>query len=92
MRHHTIFINSDLGAHNDSNGPLSQTTIARKIVVDQPYGSMINDYHSLAFDYIALEKQSLAAMRFRLTDWMGQSIEMTAGWSLSIVLVPEEEF
>jgi hypothetical protein len=92
MRHHTIFINSDLGTHNDSIGPLSQTTIARKIVVDQPYGSMINDYHSLAFDYIASEKQSLAAMRFRLTDWMGQSIEMTAGWSLSIVLVPEEEF
>ena len=29
MRHHTIFINSDLGSHNDSIGPLPQSTIAR---------------------------------------------------------------
>ena len=36
MRHHTIFINSDLGSHNDSIGPLSQSTIARKVVLDQP--------------------------------------------------------
>jgi hypothetical protein len=92
MRHHTIFINSDLGSHNDSIGPLSQSTIARKVVLDQPYGSMINDFHSLAFDYIALEKQSISAMRFRLSDWQGHNIEMTSGWSLSIILVPEDEF
>jgi len=92
MRHHTVFINSDLGTHNDSIGPLSQTTIARKVVIDQPYGAMVNDYHSLPFDYISLDKQSISAMRFRLTDWMGHSVDMPLGWSLSIIFVPEEEF
>ena len=92
MRHHTVFINSDLGTHNNSIGPLSQTTIARKVVIDQPYGAMVNDYHSLPFDYISLDKQSISAMRFRLTDWMGHSVDMPLGWSLSIIFVPEEEF
>ena len=91
MRHHTIFINSDLVSHNDSIGPLSQSTIARKVVLDAPYGSMINDFHSLAFDYIALEKQSISAMRFRLSDWQGHNIEMNSGWNLSIILVLEDD-
>ena len=92
MAHHTVFINSSLEMHNDSVGPMGQTAIARKVVIDAPHGSMINDFHSLAFDYIALEKQSISAMRFRLSDWQGHDIEMTSGWSLSIVLVPEDEF
>ena len=92
MRHHTLFINSDLGSHNDSIGPMSQSTIARKIVIDSPYGSMVNDFHSFPYDYIQLEKGSINAMRFRLTDWAGHSVTMESGWSLSIIFVPEEEF
>ena len=92
MRYHTIFINSDLGVHNQSIGPLSQSSIARKITIDQPYGSMINDFHSLPYDYIALEKQSINAIHFRLTDWQGHSIDIQSPWSLSLIIVPEEEF
>ena len=44
---HTLFINSDLGSHNDSIGPISQSSIARKVVCNVPHGSMIHDFHSL---------------------------------------------
>ena len=92
QRYHTLFINSDLGTHNDSIGPMSQSSIARKVTVDQPHGSMIHDFHSLPYDYIQLEKQSINAISFRLTDWQGHPIEMLSSWSLSIIIVPEEEF
>ena len=92
MRYHTLFINSDLGHHNDSIGPLSQSSIARKVTVDQPHGSMIHDFHSLPYDYISLDKQSITSMRFRLTDWQGHSVEIGSPWSLSVILMPEEEF
>ena len=92
MRYHTLFINSDLGHHNDSIGPLSQSSIARKVTIDQPHGSMIHDFHSLPYDYIQLDKQSITSMRFRLTDWAGHSVEIGSPWSLSVILMPEEEF
>ena len=92
LRYHTIFINSDLGSHSDSIGPLSQSTIMRKVVVDQPFGQMINDFHGTLTDYVQLEKQSISSIRFRLTDWQGQPVTIEQGWSLSIILVPEEEF
>ena len=91
MAYHTLFINSTLGTHNDSLGPLSQSTIARKVVNDQPNGGYIHDYHSMPYDYLQLEKQSISSIRFRVTDWRGNSVAMSP-WSLSIVFVPEDEF
>ena len=91
MAYHTLFINSSIGNHDDSVGPLSQSTIARKVVIDQGPGGQVHDFHSLPYDYISLEKQSIAAIRFRVTDWRGQTVEM-AHWSLSLILVPESEF
>ena len=91
MAYHTLFINSTLGTHNDSLGPLSQSTIARKVVIDQPQGGQINDFHSLPYDYIKIDKQSISSIRFRVTDWRGNSVDMSP-WSLSIVFVPEDEF
>ncbi len=90
MRYHTIFINSDLGSHNDTVGPMNQSTIARKVVIDQAHGGMIHDYHMLAFDYIQLDKQSLSAIRFRLTDWQGHPVPMPIFWSLSLIIIPDE--
>ena len=52
MAHHTVFINSNLGMHSDSVGPMGQTSIARKVVIDQPPGGTVNDYHSSGYDYI----------------------------------------
>ena len=92
LPHHTIFINSDLGSHNDSIGPISQSSIARKIVVDVPHGSMINDFHSSQLDFVTLEKQSVTAIHVRLTDWQGNAIELESPWSLSIIMIPESEF
>ncbi len=92
LPHHTLFIASDLGSHNDSVGPISQSSIARKVVVDVPHGSMIHDYHSSQLDYITLEKQSVTAIRVRLTDWEGNAIDLESPWSLSIIMIPESEF
>ena len=91
MAYSTLFINSDLGTHNDSVGPVSQTSIARKVCVSVPPGGMIHDYHSLGHDYVPLQKQAITAISFRVTDWRGQTVDMQH-WSLSLILVPESEF
>jgi len=91
MAHHTLFINSTLGTHNDTVGPISQSSIARKVVVDQPPGGFIHDFHSLPYDFLTLEPQSLSAIRFRVTDWRGNTVQMSH-WSLSILFIPEELF
>ena len=88
----TLFINSDLGSHNDSIGPISQSSIARKIVCDVPHGGVIHDFHSQPLDYVTLEKQSITSIRVHLTDWDGTPIDLEMPWSLSIILVPESEF
>jgi hypothetical protein len=92
MAHHTVFINSSLGMHNDTIGPLGQSTIARKVVIDQPPGQTVNDYHSSLVDYVAVPAGDIHQISFRLTDWRGQDIDMDAAWSLSIIFVPEKDF
>jgi hypothetical protein len=92
LRYHSLFITSDLGTHADSVGPRGQSSVARKIVIDQPAGGFVNDFHSLPFDYVALDKQSIAAIHFRLTDWRGRTVDMPAPWSLSVIIVPESDF
>ena len=92
LRYHTLFLTSDLGTHVDSIGPVGQSTVCRKIVIDQPTGGFVNDFHSLPYDYVSLDKQSIAAIRFRLTDWRGRTVDMPAAWSLSIIIVPESDF
>ena len=92
MAHHTVFINSSLGMHNDSVGPMGQTTIARKVVIDQPPGGLVNDYHSNLMDYVTVPKGDIHQISFRLTDWRGQDIDMDVAWSMSIIFVPEKEF
>jgi hypothetical protein len=91
MAYHTLFINSSLGTHSDTIGPVGQSTIARKVVIDGPQGSFVHDFHSTPFDYLALDKQSITSIRFRVTDWRGSPVDMSP-WSLSIVFVPEAEF
>jgi len=92
LAYHTLFVNSTLGMHNDSIGPVGQSTIARKVVIDAPPGGMIHDFHSTPYDYITLEQQSISSIRFRVTDWRGETVTPMSHWSASIILVPEEEF
>ena len=92
LAYHTLFINSTLGMHNDSIGPVGQSTIARKVVIDAPPGGMVHDFHSTPYDYISLEQQSINSVRFRVTDWRGETVRPMSHWSASVILVPEEEF
>ena len=87
----TLFICSSLGSHNDSIGPTGASTIARKVTIDQPSGGAIHDFHSLPYDYLSLEAQSICGITFRVTDWAGRTVPM-GHWSLSIIIVPEEDF
>ena len=91
MAHHTLFIASSLGEHTDSYGPIGQTTIARKVIVDQAPGGFVNDFHSTALDFVSIESQSISALTFRVTDWKGQTVDMM-DWSCSIILVSEDQF
>ncbi len=88
---HTLFINSTMGLHNDSVGPMGQSTVARKVVIDAPPGGMVHDFHSTPYDYIALEPQSITSIRFRVSDWKGETVDMSH-WSCSVILVPEDQF
>lgn len=92
LRYHTIFISSSLGTHGDTYGPLGQSTFARKVTVSEARGGIINDFQSLPHDYISLQPQSIGAITFRLVDWRGRTVPMSVPWSLSVILVPEEEF
>jgi hypothetical protein len=91
MAYHTLFIASSLGEHADSYGPIGQTSIARKIIIDQAPGGFVNDFHSTPYDFVSLEPQSINAVSFRITDWRGQTVEML-DWSCSIILVSEDQF
>jgi len=61
--YHTLFITCSLGTHGDTVGPLGQSSIARKVVLDQPYGTFVHDFHSMPLDFLALEGQSITAIR-----------------------------
>ena len=92
LRHSTLFINSDLGSHHDSVGPLGQSTIARKVICDVGHGQYIHDFHSQPLDYITVQRQSIGSIRMRLSDWTGDTVQLDQPWSLSIIFVPESEF
>ena len=89
--HATLFICSSLGNHNDSIGPTGASTIARKVTCSGATGSAIDDFHSLPYDYLTLEPQSISGITFRVTDWAGRTVPMSH-WSLSIIIVPEDQF
>lgn len=90
QRYHSIFISSSLGNHADSYGPRGQSSIAKKVAVDVPFGSMIHDSRSTGLDFLTLDAQSISSITFRLTDWEGHEVVLDSPWSLSIIIMPEE--
>ena len=92
LRYHSLFIATSLGSHSDTIGPLGQTSFARKILISEARGGMIDDRHVLPFDYITLEPQNISSITFRLSDYRGRTVPMSVPWSLSLVIVAEEEF
>ena len=92
LRYHSLFIATSLGSHSDTIGPLGQTSFARKVLISEARGGMIDDRHALPFDYITLEPQNISSITFRLSDYRGRTVPMSVPWSLSLVIVDEQEF
>ena len=93
MPYHTLFLHSDLGLQGDALGPDNSQSIIRKIVLDQPPGSMIHDFHSLPYDYVSVQPSQIRKLHFRIADYRGRTVDMLhTGLSFSLVFVPEEEF
>ena len=93
MPYHTLFLHSDLGLQGDALGPDNSQSIIRKIVLDQPPGSMIHDFHALGFDYISVQPSQIRNLHFRIADYRGRTVDMLhTGLSFSLLFVPEEDF
>ena len=92
MGYHTLFIQcSELGLQGDSLTCVGDTSVVRRIVLDQHQGSMVHDFHSLPFDYVRVPKSQIHQLRFRLTDWLGRTVDFENAWSFSLIFVPEDE-
>ena len=93
MPYHTLFLHSNLGLQGDAIGPDNSQSIVRKIVLDQPPGSMVNDFHSLPYDYVSVQPSQIRNLHFRLADYRGRTVDMLdTGFSCSLLFVPEDEF
>ena len=91
--YHTLFLHSDLGLQGDAIGPDNSQSIIRKIVIDQPPGTMVHDFHSLPYDYVSVQASQIRNLHFRLADYRGWTVDMLhTGLSFSLLFVPEDEF
>ena len=91
LGYHTLFIHSELGLQGDSLTCTGETSVVRRVVLDQPQGSMVHDFHSLPFDYVRVPKSQIRQLHFRLSDWLGRTAELHNSWSFSVIFVPEDE-
>ena len=93
MPYHSLFLHSDLGLQGDAIGPDNSQSIVRKIVIDQPPGGMVHDFHSLPYDYVSVQPSQIRNLHFRLADYRGRTIDLLhTGLSFSLLFVPEDEF
>ena len=91
--YHSLFLHSSLGLQNDCIGPDDSSSIVRKIVLDAPQGNMVNDFHSLPYDYVSIQPSQIRSLSFRLADWRGRTVDLQhQGFSFSLLFVPEDEF
>jgi hypothetical protein len=93
MPYHALFLHSSLGLQSDCIGPDDSQSIIRKIVLDTAPGSMVNDFHSLPYDYVSVQPSQIRNLSFRLADYRGRTVDLQhQGFSFSLLFVPEEEF
>ena len=91
--YHSLFLHSSLGLQNDCIGPDDSSSIIRKIVLDASPGSMVNDFHSLPYDYVSVQPSQIRNLSFRLADYRGRTVDLQhQGFSFSLLFVPEDEF
>ena len=69
MPHQNLFICSNtFGNLNQSQGPSGETSILRRIPIDQPWGNMLHSQHSSQADYIDVSGQQLDTLSFQNRD------------------------
>ncbi len=93
MPYHTLFLHSDLGLQGDAIGPDNSQSVIRKIVLDQPPGGVVNDFHSLPYDYVTIQPGQIRNLHFRLADYKGRTVDLLhTPITFSLLFVSEDEF
>ena len=89
----SLFLHSSLGMQGDCIGPDDSQSIIRRIVLDSAPGTMVNDFHSLPYDFVSVEASQIRNLSFRLADYRGRTVDLQhTGFSFSLLFVPEDEF
>ena len=93
MSYHSLFLHSNLGLQGDAIGPDNSQSIIRRVVLDAGPGAMVNDFHSLPYDYVSIQPSQIRNLSFRLADYRGRTVDLQhQGFSFSLLFAPEEEF
>ena len=93
MPYHSLFLHSSLGLQSDSIAPDYSQSVIRKIVIDQAPGNMVNDFHSLPYDFVTVQASQIRNLHFRVADYRGRTVNMLhTNISFSLLFVPEDEF
>ena len=91
--YHSLFLHSTLGDGGDSIGPNFETTIIKRIPLTSQPGQMQHDLMAQPLDYIRVSDSNIRTMEFRLTDFRGNTVDMShQNISFSLTFVPEAEF
>ena len=54
---------------------------------------MVNDFHTLPYDYVSVQPSQIRNLHFRLADYRGRRVDMLhTGLSCSLLFVPEDMF
>jgi len=90
---HTLFLHSDIAGQNDTIGPQGEGSILRRIVLDQPQGSMVHDRFAQLFgDYVTIQRGNIHTMTFWLTDFEGRELDTEfMNFSFSLIFVDLSE-
>ena len=93
MPYHSLFLHSDLGTQGDSMGPSGEQSIIRRVVLDQPPGAMIHDFHSLPHDFVSVPRGNIRTINFKITNYEGKEVDMShMNISFSLIFLDAEEF
>ena len=87
----TLFLcSSTFGNLGQSVGPVGQSDIVRRIVVNAPFGNNVHEVHSTNADYVDCSNTTLSQMRWRLTDAVGRTVDLKGhGISFSVCFLDE---
>jgi hypothetical protein len=81
-----LYLTSSNFGHYNSLGPRGESDILRAIYVDAPQGSYISDRLANPWEHIEVGGQQLQSLRFKLTDGLGQVVDMK-GQSIAFSII-----